>query len=886
MDIHRHRRRFDAFANPLRLLALLLLPLGLAAADEATAPLFKKNKAEDPDVLVTEGIWENSSGSVERKFDTPGGAVYRFPKSTSYSMMYQTLDAIRAGTDSFHSSRSCKCDTCILRRQFYPLEASIPPAKKKKMRFAAVEFFIRKFPAMQSDTRSSLEFTLAFSSYPEIKHDPARITGILERPYNGIFCYFDEVCRGPGDSEQWVNSVLNPQFGWNHYRIVFDTGIKRITIFSNGNLMFTRPLLEIKGQAWNINSVAIYTDQPHMNLLQTLELSHPVFYRFDRLEDLLTLPPAAYQHYPYGLYGDTKLKMYHRWQTNKNPDARYAEALRHLRRQTDEPLTKAIDLLEKASKDDHVFANYELGVCYMYGVGVRQDAAKARKYFHKAVKNGYEDDTQSARFLLLMTQVPHEIFLSPELLEANQDCLLANQTSSEVTYYLNRGFSGFNLNRKWAFHTFNPTLQFTDDLDTSIFPWPWDNIYFGKKILSGSLLTVNRIPVSAMFAGIGDAESTDDPARWYIGRLKRYMFDNYPGAFSRYGEIWRDQAWNDPVKKREFLRHALTAFLRGAQLGDEYSAIEVWRTQSALGTLRPEDFSAATDIRFHRNPQYYLLKYLAAHPGQDWESAFQRKNYPWALRKMPPPDTPERKYLRGLMLVAPYFDGNEGFRKVRYRLMDGFPEASGLYCEPTASAWNQAIEGYQLIEEAAEAGLPEAQFLIGMLYMVTPEKTVTTVRWSNNRAKGVKLLSSLDPAKWPPASYYIAQYTSQQTNLNIKIAEWEKRLKPACDANFGPAWYLLGQLYERYNYPPKAEAAYIKAGDAGMNLGYSAAACMMDESRRDSRAVWQRFLKLHLEERRRSRLDPLDDSVTVHCAKWRMPPNLYYPTFDFLRLLP
>ena len=60
---------------------------------------------------------------------------------------------------------------------------------------------------------------------------------------------------------------------------------------------------------------------------------------------------------------------------------------------------QAIKWYEKAAKQNHADAQYQLGLCYEKGQGVKQDLKMARKWFEKAAKNG---STKASKKLQIM----------------------------------------------------------------------------------------------------------------------------------------------------------------------------------------------------------------------------------------------------------------------------------------------------------------------------------------------------------------------------------------------------------------------------------------------------------------------------------------------------
>ncbi len=59
----------------------------------------------------------------------------------------------------------------------------------------------------------------------------------------------------------------------------------------------------------------------------------------------------------------------------------------------------AAKMFEKAARDDHIFAQYYAGICYMYGRGVPQNDDKAYDYFRRAAHNYYDDAAFMAALL-------------------------------------------------------------------------------------------------------------------------------------------------------------------------------------------------------------------------------------------------------------------------------------------------------------------------------------------------------------------------------------------------------------------------------------------------------------------------------------------------------
>lgn len=60
---------------------------------------------------------------------------------------------------------------------------------------------------------------------------------------------------------------------------------------------------------------------------------------------------------------------------------------------------QAVKLFEKAARDNHIFAQYYAGICYMYGRGVPQNDDKAYEYFRRAARNYYDDAAFMAALL-------------------------------------------------------------------------------------------------------------------------------------------------------------------------------------------------------------------------------------------------------------------------------------------------------------------------------------------------------------------------------------------------------------------------------------------------------------------------------------------------------
>lgn len=347
------------------------------------------------------GEWNWKSDNIKNLFNTPLGSVYEF--SLSPDCIYYL------GHSERNDIEKCQCAVCDMLTDTINagieinLEKNKMAKKKDNKRFLIVEFKIRAFPAL-SNKSSDFSFEVIFSKNKIIGNPIHWIDSIIRiRSDSWKFDYAsraDGFARWPNDTTKkwWYNWNFHSDFDPYSIRIIYDQATGNVGLDINGYFLM-REWANKSNKKSNsfskIKNVAIITaHQPDEENLRTdmLEISPPKVYYCNSENELLNLEKNLFSPYPYGRYSIAAKKqittaedIFNRARKEKNPDLQYAYAIRFLYSQNTmfDPAS-ALTLLRKAADKNHVWALYELGVCYYRGYGTKPDYDKAEKFLRKA----------------------------------------------------------------------------------------------------------------------------------------------------------------------------------------------------------------------------------------------------------------------------------------------------------------------------------------------------------------------------------------------------------------------------------------------------------------------------------------------------------------------
>lgn len=863
----------------------------------------KVAKLEDDKLEVT-GEWE-IRGQVNKLFNTPMGEVYDFTLSDHYDI---ALDK-DAATKGMRKLNSIQFDL----RKFMD-------RNEKIRRFIVLDFKIRTFPAVTAVKNPMLRYTLIRSAA-----DPYNINGFTD--LNGFF-FCKDIALGTllstylqSGLSPWIlgicKDIYRPHYEVTSCRVILDTqpnGIESINVNGTKTICLNTedPSARISGSAKSaVNGkwiqppmttttgavipvrsfglcIQIDPDLLKKNIIYRtiLEVSHPVVSLTDREEVLCSLKPVDIMaDYPYGGYGEKEIKK------ADNPDAVYAYAMRLL---SGEDLPLGVEMLKKAAARQHIFAMYQLGVCYYRGIGVEPDFQKALTWLKYASDYDLPDawalaaivQMRSAKSPYLNDYIRGAVWQGLNVLNYNEtkhDDWVFCDLFSNGTYHEPECFA--KCSPKLAFFCARHSYIFSyykENVNPKLLPPPskagtpppsqpkiknplnFDNSTFkkppGKDRTSADFgiappleLKDKKQPnryYDIRVDGIVSQENAHEwfmsalgqdyiPAILYHGRLiltiAQFYKSNekYPAYFDVY-----------VCNSSDALEKAAAVFDKGAKLGSLECEVEALHCRVRLGKVKKEDFTPELDVRLADYPLYHMLKYMVDNPDVPGVKEFLSRKYEDARQIWRSNPTAWNNFLLGAEALYQYY--NYGFDTAWYR----------LYYRDI----KDVETAFKYLDDASKQQIPPAQYLCGKQYL-EGMRSKGQLDEVLHKKIGADLLKTAEQAGYARASYLL---TKQQfiTNIYSTDTKWLEQLKPALDAKDADSWLLAGDIYARQKSSgsaQKALEAYGKAAEFGsirawhtIGMWYynkPAAGKEKEQNKQKAAECWKKFVKLDREAR-------------------------------------
>ena len=871
---------------------------------------YGKNMNSSPDEkVVVNGDWE-IRGNVYKLYDTPMGSVYNFTMSDHYEFSYKYTKDVAKGKYVLHSVQ-------FDLRKFM--------ARQEKIRrFIVLDFKIRTFPAITPIKTPMLRFTLTRSAV-----DPGNINGY--QSLNGLLECQDALL-GPGIFSAYTPSVLKrpwtlgfggssymPHYEVISYRVILDTykdGMESVNIngsktigqnpedptgHNSGSGISAKTGKWMPPQTENVADfvvpvrsfglcIQIDPDMMHKNIIYRtiLEVSHPTVTLTDREEALRALPPVAgMADYPYGGY-ITDLKNIN---MADNPDLIYACAM-HLLNGEDLPL--GVEMLKKAAAKQHIFAMYQLGVCYYRGFGVEPDLKKSLEWLTHATEYNLPDawalygvvQMRSAKSPYLNDYVRGSVKQSLHALEKHTETH-DNWVLAELFNNDSSGVRGFvESSPKLAFLAAKSgcmNIYYKDNVDPKLIPTPPLQVKRAPELklkpiefspeLKNSVKSRNSASID-IAPPSGSFIERRLPDKYYDLRviaslnagIKRDWFENglsqnYIPAILWWGR-YTTRYWKKdnnkyavpdnkipslglPVESpTDAVQKAFALFSQGANAGSMECKVEALCCQARLGKLKKEDFTNELDIQLADYPLYHMLKYIVENPDAPGVKEFLAMEYESARQIWRDNPTAWNNFLLGSELLYQYY--NYGFDTAWYR----------LYYRDI----KDVETAFKYLDDAAKQQIPPAQYLCGKQYL-EGMRSKGQMDEALHKKIGTDLLKAAEQAGYARASYLL---TKQQfiTNIYSTDTKWLEQLKPALDAKDADSWLLAGDIYARQKSSgsaQKALEAYGKAAEFGsirawhaLGMWYynkPAAGKEKEQNKLKAAECWQKFVKLDRETR-------------------------------------
>ena len=764
-------------------------------------------------------VWE-LNGGIKKVFDTPMGTVYKFSQSTPYTCRSYN-DPI---TGKVHPA-DCKCNDCRKKKSNKgdikgSLQFNFLKSSQTNKRFVVLDFKIRTYPALSKKKTSDTQFFLTRSDKKNVGSNYLNLNGML-RVISSEYSLFYTTYR--------IDILKNSLFRFSgvHYRPsfqplamrwIFDTstGHNQIICYNEEKeiLLFPEELIT-SGNPIEIRNFGILTQRKGSDNKfreEYLEISDPVVRQFNSSSLLNKLPPLTFSPYPYANYpaflnkNKRKLDAEQSWRKlrqHDNPDLQYAVALQYLYgSEAKRNVYQGVELLERAAKEDHVLALYELGVCYYRGYGVLPDWNKAIKYLKSAAAYGYP------AAVALQAQIVWE--------QAHRPLFMSSQFRRELADIVTHGTA-----------TDHDCCVFRQFFTVGILPV--------KEMSPKRLISANYgKELRKRYPPKGEKESS-------MQFLNHAISAGYLPAFliKAVSLRWLTQP-NTPAQEAWIRREITDSLEQGAQAGDIGCIVALLADKARNGKLASLKFSSLQRLQLGDDPIYLFYEFAAANPTNPGIAEFIREDYDLAEQIWKKQKNPTAEFLLGLTGWIRWYP-------VPFRY-DNLTQMDELI--------KQRATAYGHLQNAAEAGIPDAMYLIARQILnddVPRQWRVGNTPYSKSQAK--ILLEKASKIGHLKATLLLVELYFN--NSSVKASQLLAMLQPILAEKYGPAFYLQGKIQEQEKQYADALQAYQQAANYGEHLGLREfarlSAIINDKS--VAQQFWNRFIDTDRQKRAQDMYD-------------------------------
>ncbi len=765
--------------------------------------------AEELEVIG--GRWE-LSGEVRKLHDTPLGAVYRFEPGLSYDL----LPARAAAGNPTKHPRSCDCRNCDVRRRSIRGSLQVRFGKRKlpEKRFVVLDFKVRTFPALNRTKTPEYQFQIIRSPGGQVHADAADLNGQLLLRSDDYF-YFNTGCQLPLQHPvyQLTGFDYSPAFEPHAYRIIFDTLAGSVTVIRNQYIMsyLTAEKPVQRGRMIEVNNLGIISqtrssDSDYRKTI--LEFSPPLVYRFQSSALLEKLPPLTIPTYPYSNYPAAERgKSYPPAEARKrllnhpNPDLQYAYALELLYGEAAQP-SQAIELLEKAVREDHVLAMAELGLCYARGYGVKPDREQALRYLRNAKAYGYLP-AAAMHGRLLWEEAERPKFI------AVQEWYSDLQKLIQLVIIPQRGKSCHDL---YALANIIGGASFGTGRQE----------FSPKRCVPGLLR--NRSPHSS--AAIQE-------------ELDALIAAGYRPAWWLKGVALEGKASPEEV---------MVPLAAGAAAGDPDCQLNLLIYKAIAGTLTREDFTPASELALGSSPQYRLLEFAVRNPDFPGIAEFLQftDEHRQAAEIWGKSGSAKAEFLLGLLDWSQAFPIEHPYGLV---IPDNTIPLYDEFSGPTG-------RGFARLERAAGHGIPEALYLVARQYCHGDLPLQhSSSRKAHTLPRGKTMMREAAAKGQLSAQFAHLELAAEEPKANFAnlLADNERFVA----LNHLPAWLLKAKLLNQLKQPQEAGRVWQEAAERGLPDGWRLLAERAYAEHRETAAdaYWVKYIRADQEQRRQDRFD-------------------------------
>ena len=506
---------------------------------------------------------------------------------------------------------------------------------------------------------------------------------------------------------------------------------------------------------------------------------------------------------------------------HKNPDLQYAWALRLLYGSNPDP-AEALELLERAAKEKHVLALYQLGVCYFRGYGVEPDLKKAIKCMEDAAKYRYSpalilhgwmqwDALKRPWFIPDFLKKIYPYSLKPlNIIGLRTRLNTGNDIDFDVSDHDTGSFLGAFLDIGHREHWLI-SFKFLYSIDTvshvrSADPQKKDLLFVDYAIASGYY-----------------------PAHYEL--VKSHL-------------MWQDRE-NVPrsLSKEEIYSH-LNA---GVKAGDPAALPGLLLMKARDGKLSPADFTKLDELKYSDHPLWLFLKFVAENPQYPGMREYLKQTTlaPWEIRKENPPAT--EAMLFGLLKLCHWVVLTDGSR----------------------SHQDSVAISFESLLEAADSG-PIAQCWLGQLYYNGDLPQSERQRGEfYHRQKAQQYFEAAAKGGMLKAKFMLLVLESE--SVGLRVDDLLKKLTEFCDLNYAPAWMLRGKVLRNASRHDEAKEAYRRAAELGEHHGLQELALYAEreKNKEDANHFWGEYIQADRRYRMFDRFDPFWPDIYGELGKWK-----------------
>ncbi len=855
--------------NLLALLAAVIVfgSLALAAADPA-----------EDDYLIFSAEWETRN-RVRKQFETPLGMLYRFDPEASFPLATKLL---RTG---IHPA-NCRCSQCTAWHTMSSLQCVIP-RKAHDSRYLAIDFIVRQFPAFEKAENRVFDFAVTQSDNTQITDNyfdlNARLHSHLEW-YESIYQNQVLVPDFDGPALITTGAQYRPKYEPQSIRIIFDNQANGpVYVIINGERLFVPKYEGASIPRLPLNTIGFCVEKSMEMPVVNIELSPPRLIAFDREEVLLRFLDGKFQQYPYSGYhlkpqaGPREKRDLRKMRNSQNPDFHYATAMSLLYgTDPEQPLDPeaGVKLLKRAMRDDHVFAIYQLGVCYLRGLGVGRDNAEALNYFTKADDAGYVRASAMAALTLLRQHQEDSVVdleigkkilarLSPGA-RLDEFCVRADRAYLNCLLGIHANSLEYSYRELWS-----EALMPENELNRA----ELGNKFRRERYEKGLPRFRNTVFPKQLSIRL---EANENENQDFCKTAEKALRDDlYAPAGYALAQYWSHLAERErPVDMENRIDRALELSAAGGFL-----PAVLMQYERALAAGRPvPKLTPQFEFTYADEPWFLFLRFAEKNPEHPAVKAMLRNHYhAKALELLKNDATPDGGYLLGLLTLM-HPDGPLGTTRQRinpppkttsgaappkspadadprFEFSRGLPLKQEKPKPPPEDEPLYGAETFALFVPSLP-GNPDACYLIGKLLLQNPDLLPAVPAIPEKPARplysGIPTRATMYLARAAEAGNLKARYLLARSEPSpVKAIEL---LKPLRDAGITEAWLLTADIQAKQYGFTIAVPAYQRAAALGSPDAYSILARNTADPAK-KRALWQSFLTA---DKRQSLLDPLD----------------------------